>query len=115
MSQTLSLNQEKFKDDGAELMEDVSTEDCSVEEDVDKEIESRMIKRMMKVLTPLERTVTSYRYGLFGYPDLSYERLSEELDMPKRLLRNAFKRAMAKLRKQAVKSAREEGVFLFKD
>lgn len=113
MSQALSLNQEKFKEEGAELLEDVSTSSSTVEEEVDREIETRMIRKMMNVLTPLERTVTYYRYGLFGLPDLSYEQLSEELDMPKRLLRNAFKRAMSKLRKQAEKSSLKDDAELF--
>lgn len=101
MQKTLSLNLDKYGDDSSELLDDVPSDFMEVEKVVDRQLEAAYLAKLLKDLSPLEQAVTVYRYGLFNNPPRSYEQLSAGLDLPKSYLRNAFKRALAKLRKRA--------------
>ena len=110
MQKTLSLNQDKYGDESSELLDDVPSDFMEVEKVVDRQLEATYLAKLLKELSPLEQAVTVYRYGLFDNPQKSYEQLSAGLDLPKQSLRNAFKRALAKLRKRAkLESQREIG------
>ena len=94
----------------SELLDDVPSDLMDVEKVVDRQLEAAYLLKLLKELSPLEQAVTVYRYGLFDNPQKSYEQLSAGLDLPKQSLRNAFKRALAKLRKRAkLESQREIG------